>query len=264
MSLAFRSSTATWRRHRSTTSTRSANPAKPFLMSVNFMKVHQPNMPDPDYIGKSMAKSKFADSIVELDARVGHIMDKVRELGIENNTLVIFTTDNGAWQDVYPDAGYTPFRGTKGTDREGGSRVPCIAWWPGHIKGDSKNYDILGSLDFMATFANLGGIPLPENDREGQADHLRQYRHDAGLFGDGQIETRHWFYFTENELTPGAVRAGTIQGGLQYSRRRWPGHRRSCGRFEPRLEGTREVCRDGSAGLRSVGGPSGTLRHFHE
>ena len=69
---------------------------QPFFMDVNFMKVHQPNLPHPDYIGKSLLKSKYGDSLVELDARVGYIMDKVRELGIANNTLVIFTTDNGA------------------------------------------------------------------------------------------------------------------------------------------------------------------------
>jgi arylsulfatase A-like enzyme len=184
---------------------------KPFLMSVNFMKVHQPNMPDPDYIGKSEAKSKFADSIVELDARVGHIMDKVRALGIENNTLIIFTTDNGAWQDVYPDAGYTPFRGTKGTDREGGSRVPCLAWWPGHIKPDTKNYDILGSLDFMATFANLSGVPLPEKDREGQPIIFDSIDMTPVLLGTGKSKRDSWFYFTENELTPGAVRSGRFK-----------------------------------------------------
>ncbi len=184
---------------------------KPFLMSVNFMKTHQPNMPDPDYIGKSMAKSKFADSIVELDARVGHIMDKVRELGIQDNTLIIFTTDNGAWQDVYPDAGYTPFRGTKGTDREGGARVPCIAWWPGHIKPDQKNYDILGSLDFMATFANLAGIPLPANDRDGKPIIFDSIDMTPVLLGTGKSKRDTWFYFTENELTPGAVRAGRFK-----------------------------------------------------
>ena len=62
-----------------------------------------------------MSKSKFADSIVENDTRIGHIMDKIRALGLDKNTYVFWTTDNGAWQDVYPDAGYTPFRGTKGT-----------------------------------------------------------------------------------------------------------------------------------------------------
>ena len=80
---------------------------------------------------KSMSKSKYADSVVELDTRIGRIMDKLRALGLDKNTLVFYTTDNGAWQDVYPDAGYTPFRGTKGTVREGGNRVPAIAWMAG-------------------------------------------------------------------------------------------------------------------------------------
>jgi arylsulfatase len=96
---------------------RNARSTQPFFMSVNFMKVHQPNLPPPDFIDKSMAKSKYADSLVEADARIGHVMDKVRALGLEKNTYVFWTTDNGAWQDVYPDAGYTRFAGPKG---------PCV------------------------------------------------------------------------------------------------------------------------------------------
>jgi arylsulfatase len=184
---------------------------KPFFMAVNFMKVHQPNMPAPEYIGKSMLKSKYGDSLVELDARVGHIMDKIRQLGISDNTLVIFTTDNGAWQDVYPDAGYTPFRGTKGTVREGGARVPMIAWWPGHIKPDTRNYDILGSLDFMATFANLGGVDLPKNDREGKPIIFDSIDMTPVLLGTGKSKRNNWFYFTESELTPGAARVGRFK-----------------------------------------------------
>ena len=188
-----------------------AKSGKPFFMDVNFMKVHQPNMPAPEYIGKSMAKSKYADSIVELDARVGRIMDKVRELGIGDNTLVFWTTDNGAWQDVYPDAGYTPFRGTKGTVREGGARVPAIAWWPGKIKPGSRNHDILGGLDFMATFASLAGVKLPENDRDGKPIIFDSYDMSPVLFGTGKSKRNSWFYFTENELTPGAVRIGQFK-----------------------------------------------------
>jgi arylsulfatase len=188
-----------------------AKAGKPFLMDVNFMKVHQPNLPHPDYIGKSMLKSKYGDSLVELDARVGRIMDKVRALGISNNTLVIFTTDNGAWQDVYPDAGYTPYRGTKGTVREGGARVPAIAWWPGKIKADSRNYDILGSLDFMATFANLAGVNLPENDRDGKPTIFDSIDMTPVLLGTGKSKRDTWFYFTENELSPGAVRFGRFK-----------------------------------------------------
>jgi arylsulfatase len=165
---------------------------QPVFMAVNFMKVHQPNMPHPDYIGKSLSKSKYADSLVELDARVGHIMDKVRQLKISDNTLVIFPTDNGAWQDVYPDAGYTPFRGTKGTVREGGARVPAIAWWPGKIKAGSRNYDIVGSLDFMATFANLAGVKLPANDREGKPILFDSIDMTAVLLGAGKSTRDRW------------------------------------------------------------------------
>ena len=117
---------------------KAAKLGKPFFMSVNFMKVHQPNLPAPEFIHKSMSKSKFADAIVENDTRIGRVMETVRKLGLAKNTYVFWTSDNGAWQDVYPDAGYTPFRGTKGTVREGGNRVPSIAWGP-KIKPGSKN-----------------------------------------------------------------------------------------------------------------------------
>ena len=183
----------------------------PFFMSINFMKVHQPNMPHPDFIHKSMSKSKYADSIVELDSRIGAIMDKVRELGLDKNTLVFYTTDNGAWQDVYPDAGYTPFRGTKGTEREGGNRVPAIAWMPGKIEAGAKNHDILGGLDLMATFASIAGVKLPEKDREDQPIIFDSYDMSPVLFGTGKSERDAWFYFTENELSPGAARVGNYK-----------------------------------------------------
>ena len=190
---------------------RAARFDKPFFMSINFMKVHQPNMPHPDYIHKSLSKSKYADSVVELDGRIGRIMDKVRALGIDKNTFIFYTTDNGAWQDVYPDAGYTPFRGTKGTLREGGNRVPAIAWWPGKIKPGVKNHDILGGLDLMATFAAIAGVKLPEKDRKGKPIIFDSYDMSPVLFGTGKCARNEWFYFTENELTPGATRVGNYK-----------------------------------------------------
>jgi arylsulfatase A-like enzyme len=183
----------------------------PFFINVNFMKVHQPNLPAPEFEHKSMSKSKYADSIVELDTRIGRIMDKLRALGLDKNTLVFYTTDNGAWQDVYPDAGYTPFRGTKGTEREGGNRVPAIAIWPGRIKAGAKNHDIVGGLDFMATFAAIGGVKLPEKDRDGQPTIFDSYDISPVLFGTGKDPRTSWFYFTENELAPGAARVGNYK-----------------------------------------------------
>ena len=185
-----------------------AKSKKPFFINVNFMKVHQPNLPAPEFEHKSLSKTKYADSMVELDTRVGRIMDKLRALGLDKNTLVFFTTDNGAWQDVYPDAGYTPFRGTKGTVREGGNRVPAIAWMPGKIKDHTRNNDIVGGLDLMATFAHLAGLNLPEKDREGQPIIFDSYDMSPVLFGSGKSDRKAWFYFTEEELTPGAARVG--------------------------------------------------------
>jgi arylsulfatase A-like enzyme len=184
---------------------------KPFFINVNFMKVHQPNLPAPEFEHKSLSKTKFADSIVELDTRIGRIMDKLRALGLDKNTLVFYTTDNGAWQDVYPDAGYTPFRGTKGTVREGGNRVPAIAVWPDKIKPGVKNHDILGGLDLMATFASVAGVKLPEKDREGQPIIFDSYDMTPVLLGTGKDPRKSWFYFTENELSPGAARAGNYK-----------------------------------------------------
>src|SRR5580692_390866 len=184
---------------------------QPFFAHINFMKVHQPNLPHPDYIGKSTSKSKYADSLVELDARVGRLMDQIRRLDTANNTLVFWTTDNGAWQDVYPDAGYTPFRGTKGTVREGGARVPAIAWWPGRIAANSKNHDIVGGLDLMATFAALANVPLPDKDRAGQPTIFDSYDMSAVFFGTGACPRNEWHYFTEDELLPGAVRIGNYK-----------------------------------------------------
>jgi arylsulfatase A-like enzyme len=189
---------------------RNGKSAEPFFMNINFMKVHQPNMPAPEFEHKSMSKSKYADSVVENDTRIGRILDKVRALGLDKNTYVFWTTDNGAWQDVYPDAGYTPFRGTKGTVREGGNRVPSLAWGP-NIKAGTKNSDIVGGLDYMATFAAIAGAKLPDKDRAGQPIIFDSYDMSPILFSTGKSARTSWFYFTENELTPGAARVSNYK-----------------------------------------------------
>lgn len=181
---------------------------KPFLMSINFGKNHQPNLPAKGFVHASPAKSKYADCVVELDHHIGRIMDKIRELGIEENTLVIYTVDNGAWQDVHPDSGYTPFRGTKGNCREGGSRVPAIAWWPGTIAPGTDSHAIVGGLDLVATCASLAGVDLPENDREGKPIVFDSHDMTPLLTGKGDWSRDAWYYFTESELSPGAVRVG--------------------------------------------------------
>jgi len=189
-----------------------AHDEKPFYMSLNWAKNHQPNLPAKEYAGKSTGKTKYSDAVVEMDSRSGHILDKLRELGIDKDTLVIYTVDNGAWQDVYPDSGYTPFRGTKGTDREGGSRVPFIAWWPGHIPANTKSHTIIGGIDMMATFAAAAGIKeLPKLDRAGEPIYFDSINQLPVMLGKEKDVRTKWYYFTEQELAPGAVRDGRFK-----------------------------------------------------
>ena len=90
-------------------------------------------------------------------------------------------------------------------------RVPMLTWWPGKIKGRTKSHDILGGLDLMATFASIAGVQLPEKDRAGEPIIFDSYDMSPVLFGTGKSERNEWFYFTENELTPGAARVGNYK-----------------------------------------------------
>nr|WP_246413939.1 arylsulfatase [Martelella radicis] len=190
-----------------------ADAENPFFISVNFMKNHQPNLPHPDFIHTSLSKTKYADSVVELDTRIGDLLDKLDEMGLSDDTIVFYTVDNGAWQDVYPDSGYTPYRGSKGTVREGGNRVPAIARWPGRISPGTRTAAIAGGLDLMKTFASAAGIDeLPEKDRAGAPIIFDSYDMTPLWVGKPEDYQRtNWFYFTENELSPGAVRFGPLK-----------------------------------------------------
>ena len=137
--------------------------------------------------------------------------------------------------------------------REGGNRVPAIAVWPGKIAPDAKNHEILGGLDLMATFASVAGVELPTNDREDQPIIFDSYDMTPVLTGTGPSPRNEWFYFTEDELSPGAARVGHLQGRLQPARRRRRSDRRPRGRHQPRLEGRGELRRDRAAGLRPAG-----------
>ena len=184
---------------------------KPFFMSLNWAKNHQPNIPDTEFVHKSASKTKYADAVVEMDTRSGRVLNKLRELGIDKDTFVLYTVDNGAWQDVYPDSGYTPFRGTKGTVREGGSRVPTIAWWPGTIPAGQDTHAIAGGTDIMATFAAAAGIELPKVDRDGKPIIFDSINQLPVMMGQEKSVRDIWYYFTEKELTPGAIRHGRFK-----------------------------------------------------
>jgi arylsulfatase len=139
---------------------RHADDEQPFFMYVAFMKCHNPNNPAPAFKGKSK-ESHYLDALMELDHNSGMIVEAIRELGLDENTIVVWTTDNGPWIDAWPDAGYTPFRAMKGTSFEGGWRVPAIMWWPGHIEAGRVGHGITSHIDLWATLAAMVGLEPP-------------------------------------------------------------------------------------------------------
>ena len=114
---------------------------KPFFVWWNSTAHALPDAPRREEPGKS-GQGDYSDRMVEHDEQVGQMLDKLDELGIADNTIVMYSTDNGAENDTWPDGGNTPFRGEKDTNWEGGLRVPCVIRWPGEIKPGTVLNDI--------------------------------------------------------------------------------------------------------------------------
>jgi arylsulfatase A-like enzyme len=105
------------------------------------------------------ARTEYADGMIEHDATVGAILKAIDDLGIGNDTIVLYTTDNGPHQNSWPDAGTTPFRSEKATNWEGAFRVPCMIRWPGRIQPGSVSNEILSGLDWLPTLMAAAGEP---------------------------------------------------------------------------------------------------------
>ena len=129
---------------------------KPFFISHNFMRVHADNHPSKEFKGKSASKYPYKDNVVEVDALIGRIVNSLDKAGILENTFVFITSDNGPQRDAWPDAGYTPFRGGKGTSFEGGVRVPGIAYWKGMIQ-PRVSADLFDLMDLFNTTVSIAG-----------------------------------------------------------------------------------------------------------
>jgi len=131
---------------------------KPFFVWVNFTRMHIWTHSQKKYQGIT-GKGIYADGVREMDDMVGGFLDTVKKLGIEENTIVIFSTDNGAQKLTWPDAGASPFYGEKGTTWEGAFRVPQVVKWPGTIKPGTKVNDIMSQEDWMPTLLAAAGVP---------------------------------------------------------------------------------------------------------
>jgi arylsulfatase A-like enzyme len=134
--------------------------ARPFFLYLAHAMPHIPFDASPRFKGKS-ARGLYGDAVEELDWSTGEILNRLRALGIDRKTLVLFTSDNGPERNTPGTA--APLRGTKHTVYEGGLRVPCIAWWPGKVPAGRVSDDFITALDLLPTLANLTGAELPKD-----------------------------------------------------------------------------------------------------
>jgi arylsulfatase A-like enzyme len=131
---------------------------KPFFCWFNTTRMHNFTHVKEENLGKT-GLGFYADGMVEHDDLVGRLLKTVDELGLTNDTIVIYTTDNGPMVCLYPDAGCTPFRGEKNTNWEGGWRVPALIRWPGVVKPGSRFNDIVAGEDWLPTLLAAAGEP---------------------------------------------------------------------------------------------------------
>ncbi len=137
------------------------NKDKPFYLYFAHNAVHTPIYPGAAFAGKSQ-NGRFGDWVEEVDWSVGQVLDTLRAQGLDKDTIVVFTSDNGPWLVKGTDGGSAgPLRGGKGSTWEGGVRVPTLAWWPGRIPAGSVNDAVAATIDLLPTFVSLAGGAVP-------------------------------------------------------------------------------------------------------
>ncbi len=184
------------------------NRKQPFFIYLSHTAVHKPIRPGPEFRGKS-ANGPFGDWVEELDWSTGRILDTLRELHLDTNTLVIFTSDNGPWLSKGNDAGTAgPLRGGKGSTWESGMRVPTMAWWPGHVPAERVTDAVAGVIDLLPTFVALAGGTVPFDKPIDGADISKL------LLGQSEVSAREAHYFYRNYNLE-AVRSGSWKLALK-------------------------------------------------
>jgi len=188
---------------------RQAKAGVPFFCWMNSTRMHFRTHVRAEHRDKPglTARTEYADGMLEHDAMVGELLEKLDELGIANNTIVLYTTDNGPHMNSWPDAAMTPFRSEKNTNWEGAFRVPCMIRWPGKIQAGSVSNEIVSGLDWMPTL--LAAVGDPNIDKEllkgykvgakSYKVHLDGYNQLPYLTGkESQSPRRTFYYFNDD------------------------------------------------------------------
>jgi arylsulfatase len=167
---------------------------RPFFLYLPLTHLHFPTLPHPDFAGRT-GQGDFADSMVEMDHRVGQVVDEIDRLGLADNTLFIFCSDNGP--EFRPPYRGTagPWRGTYHTAMEGSLRVPFIARWPGRIAADRVSNEMVHVTDLFTTLARVAGAAVPQDRPIDGVDQL------PFLVGEQARSAREGFlFYIKNEL----------------------------------------------------------------
>jgi len=207
---------------------------KPFFVWHNTTRMHVFTYIPPKYQALMNPTSNYGleeAGMAQLDDSVGALLKHIEDIGETNNTIVIFTTDNGAEVFTWPDGGMTPFKATKGTAFEGGFRVPAIIRWPGHVKPGIIENGIFSGLDWLPTLTDAAGNPnitdqlLKGVTLEGRSykNHLDGYDQMDLLTGNGPSKRHELFYFAGAVL--GALRIDDMKFQFIQQPHGWPGEK---------------------------------------
>jgi arylsulfatase A-like enzyme len=178
---------------------------KPFFVWFASTRMHIYTHLTPQWKGKT-GLGVYADGMVEHDSQVGQLLAELKKLGIADNTIVVYTTDNGAELLLWPDGGMIPFHGEKNTTWDGGFRVPMLVKWPGHIQPGGTSNDIISLLDWVPTLMAATGQPdIKDKLLKGYSVgdktykvHLDGYDQTPMLTGKGPGARKEFFYFTDD------------------------------------------------------------------
>jgi arylsulfatase len=188
---------------------------KPFFVWVNFTHMHFRTHVKPESVGQSGHwQDEYHDAMIDHDKNVGTVLKALDDLGIADNTLVMYSTDNGPHMNSWPDAAMTPFRNEKNSNWEGAYRVPCMLKWPGHIPAGTVNNDIVSALDWMPTILAATGVPdvkeqLLKGMKVGDTTfkvHLDGYNQLPLLTGETKVDPRKEFLYFNDDADLVAMR----------------------------------------------------------
>jgi len=190
-----------------------ANKEKPFFLYLPHTAVHLPLVPGKEFQGKS-EDGFYGDWVQEIDWSMGELFDTLKAEGIDDNTLVLFTSDNGSAREK--QGSNLPLRGRKGRTDEGGMRVPCIVRWPGKIPGGESYSEITSTLDVLPTFAALAGGTMP-------TDRIIDGKNIWPILEGRKIKSPHeaFYYYQMDQLQ--AVRSGEwkLFVGMENKKKNW-------------------------------------------